>query len=421
MGKNVVGRVSKLVAGLVAVAMVLAIAGCSSRSGGGQAGTKSGEKVIKIGAAVSMSGSLSNEGKLVKDAYDLWQSYVNDNGGIEVGGQKYKVNIIFYDDKSDAQTSAKLTEKLITEDGAKFILGPFSSGITQATSRIGEKYGVVTMASLANADSLYEAGLKYLFSPLARNSTKLNGAIDMLSTLNPKPQTVGIVTPDDLAPLAMANGAKKYAESKGLNIVYFGKFPKGAQDISSIVTELKQKNPDVIFETGYLEDSLLVVRALKDLRVSPKLLVFPTAPVYPGFIKSLKADAEYVTVAQWWTPQMKWKDPVFGANENFVKLFRDRLKYEPTDQNAAAAATAVVLEVALQKAGTVDDAAKVQAALRNLDVETLLGRVKFDEKNMNSFGRAGVSQVQDGKITMIYPKQEGAQPIRYPTPAWDKR
>jgi branched-chain amino acid transport system substrate-binding protein len=106
----------------------------------------SAEKVLKLGASVGITGRLAKEGGYVKDGYTLWMEEVNKKGGIKVGNDRYKVEIVFYDDKSDPQTGAKLTEKLITEDKVKFILGPFGSGITLATSAIAEKYKVLTVA-----------------------------------------------------------------------------------------------------------------------------------------------------------------------------------------------------------------------------------------------------------------------------------
>ena len=82
------------------------------------------EKVLKLGASVCLTGRLAKEGNYVKDGYTLWQEEVNKKGGIKVGNDNYKVEIVFYDDKSDPQTGAKLTEKLITDDKVKFILGP---------------------------------------------------------------------------------------------------------------------------------------------------------------------------------------------------------------------------------------------------------------------------------------------------------
>jgi len=126
------------------------------------------QDVIKFGAAVSLTGAQSRFGNMVKNGYELWKDYVNDKGGIDVGGKKYKVTVIYYDDQSDPLVSAKLTEKLITEDKVQFLLGPYSSGITLATSAIAEKYDIINMACTANADSVYTRGTRMSFpsSPL---------------------------------------------------------------------------------------------------------------------------------------------------------------------------------------------------------------------------------------------------------------
>ncbi|MFO7312311.1 MAG: ABC transporter substrate-binding protein, partial [Bacillota bacterium] len=96
------------------------------------------EDVIRIGAAVSLTGTYAREGQLTRDGYLFWVEKVNAAGGIRVGDKRYKVELIVYDDRSDPQTSVRLTTRLITEDNVNFIFGPYSSGITNATSAIGE-------------------------------------------------------------------------------------------------------------------------------------------------------------------------------------------------------------------------------------------------------------------------------------------
>ncbi|MFA6505488.1 MAG: ABC transporter substrate-binding protein, partial [Treponemataceae bacterium] len=119
------------------VLLVLFIAfGGSVFAEGSKEGKKGGSDVIKIGASVALTGGLSRFGNMVKNGYEIWQEKVNAAGGISVGGTKKKVQVIYYDDQSDNQTSAKLTEKLITEDKVQFLLGPFGSGPTFATTAI---------------------------------------------------------------------------------------------------------------------------------------------------------------------------------------------------------------------------------------------------------------------------------------------
>jgi branched-chain amino acid transport system substrate-binding protein len=82
------------------------------------------EDVLRFGAAVSLTEPLSTEAKQMKDGYDFYVKQINDRGGISVGGKKYKVEIVYYDDASNPETAAKLTEKLLTEDKVNFLLVP---------------------------------------------------------------------------------------------------------------------------------------------------------------------------------------------------------------------------------------------------------------------------------------------------------
>src|ERR1700682_326408 len=111
------------------------------------------QETVKIGAAVSLTGNFAREGNLLKNGYAYWEKLINAAGGIDVAGKKTKVEVVYYDDESKPQSSARLTEKLITEDNVKFILGPYSSGIATATAAISERYKVITMRRMANADS----------------------------------------------------------------------------------------------------------------------------------------------------------------------------------------------------------------------------------------------------------------------------
>ena len=91
------------------------------------------DRKVRIGASVSLSGNYAPFGALVKKGYEVWAEWINARGGIRVGGEPHKVEMIYYDDMSDTKTSAKLTEKLITADSVNVILGPYSSGIAAAT------------------------------------------------------------------------------------------------------------------------------------------------------------------------------------------------------------------------------------------------------------------------------------------------
>ena len=76
-----------------------------------------GEKIIYLGAAVSETGKFSREGKDTRQGYGVWLDWVNNEyGGIKVGDERYKVELIMYDDEGDPDTAARLVEKLINQD-----------------------------------------------------------------------------------------------------------------------------------------------------------------------------------------------------------------------------------------------------------------------------------------------------------------
>jgi branched-chain amino acid transport system substrate-binding protein len=99
-------------------------------------------QTIRIGASVALSGPLSREGQLLRERYAFWADHINQSGGISVGGKRHTVQLVVYDNESNAATSERLTEKLITQNKGQFLLGPYSSPITLETSLIGEKYSV---------------------------------------------------------------------------------------------------------------------------------------------------------------------------------------------------------------------------------------------------------------------------------------
>jgi branched-chain amino acid transport system substrate-binding protein len=378
------------------------------------------QESIKIGAAVSLTGAQSRFGNMVKNGYELWKDYVNDKGGINVGTKKYKIAITYYDDQSDPQVSAKLTEKLITEDKVQFLLGPYSSGITLATSAIAEKYDMINMACTANADSVYTRGYKNVFSVLPPASVILDSFQDMLKTFSPAPKKVAIVSPTDLFPLNVAEGAQNYAKQAGLEISYFEKYPKGARDISSVLLKIKALNTDVLIGTGYLDDAILAVRQSKDQKVDFKAMVFTTGPELEDFTKNLGKDADYAYGVAWWMPEANFKCPVFGTTQTYVANYSKKFGSGITYQAAAASQGGVLLQLAIEKAKTLE-MDKVREGLLSYNGTTFWGSTKFDANGRNITGKSVTFQIQKGVIKTVFPKEVAQTAPMYPQPAWSAR
>jgi len=380
----------------------------------------SAEKVLKLGASVCLTGRLAKEGNYVKDGYTLWLEEVNKKGGIKVGNDRYKVDIIFYDDKSDPQTGAKLTEKLITEDKVNFILGPYGSGITLATSAIGEKYKVLTVACQANANNIYERGFKYIISILPPATYYLRPVIDLSQKLNPKAKTAAVIWADDAFPEYCGKGASDYCKEKGLNVVYEGKYPKDVKDLSSILLEAKNKNPDVLLGGTYFNDGLLITKQMKEQNFNVKMLGLSVGPQLPAFVENLGKDGEYVMGCEWWTPYSPWKDDFFGTSQNYAEMMKKRFGYTPSYHPTSASVAGLVLQMAIEKAGTLD-VDKVTETLRNMKVTTVWGPMAWNQAGQNIEIHSAAVQVLKGKMEVVYPFEGKTAQAIYPFVPWSKR
>src|SRR3546814_10735844 len=97
---------------------------------------------------------------------------INDAGGVKVGDKTYKVEIIYYDDESTTARGALLAERLIRQDGVKFMLDPYSSGLTTAIAPITEKHSIPMVEGNGAARSLFTKGYRYP----DRKSPRLNSS-----------------------------------------------------------------------------------------------------------------------------------------------------------------------------------------------------------------------------------------------------
>lgn len=381
------------------------------------------ENIIKIGAAVSLTGKMAYEGRLVKEGYEVWEDWVNSHGGITVGGKNYQVKMIYYDDESEPVRGAKLTEKLITQNKVQFLFGPFSSSITFATSAIGEKYGVITIAPMANATKVYERGYKYIFSVLAPAPMLMVPIAHMAKTLDPQPKTVAVISANDLFPLSCAEGFVEISKELGFEVVLFEKYPAGATDISALLTKIRHLNPDILAVAGYTADALMVMRQSKELNVNPQMYVFSVGVMIPSFVEELGADANYAYEGEWWLPTMKVEDKVFGTTADYVKACKDKFgsDYMPEYHVSGATTSGILLQLAIEKADSLDTE-KVRDALASLDVElSTWPAIAFNEKGQNVKWPHPVIQVQDGKYILVYPEESQEKAPIHPTPEWKKR
>ncbi len=378
-----------------------------------------GECVVKIGAAVSETGKYAREGKDVRQGYDLWADWVNgEGGGIAVGDQTCSAEIIFFDDESDPDTTARLIEKLITEDEVDVLLGPYSSSLTMSASAIAEKYDMIMVEGNGSSESLFERGFQNLFAVLTPAGNYGESALKSLADLGA--ETVVIAYEDTAFPTSVALGAEQWAIEYGLEVLAVETYPINVADVSGIMSKFKELEPDIFLGGGHFNDALLFVRAAKELDFNPKAMVITVGPSNPQFVEEVGADAEYIIGPTQWERTMAYADDYFGTAEEYAQRYEAMWSESPTYQAAESTATALALQLAIEAAGTLETGA-VRDALNALDTTLFYGPVNFDETGKNAGKPMGAVQIQDSEIVVVAPADSAVADIRYPMPAWSDR
>ena len=110
------GRKGVLSVTMVLMAFALVIAPCMSVN----AQPASKEKTLKIGLVTNFGWSLGFD---FKKGVELIAEVHNKRGGLMIGGERYKLDIISVDSKMSHEVSRAAVERLVYQDKVKFIVG----------------------------------------------------------------------------------------------------------------------------------------------------------------------------------------------------------------------------------------------------------------------------------------------------------
>jgi branched-chain amino acid transport system substrate-binding protein len=379
-------------------------------------------KPWKIGVAVSLTGVFGKDGNLVKDAYTLWKDAVNQQRGLN-GSQ---IELIFYDDKSDAALNAKLLEQLIVSDKVDLVLGGFGSSQVFAGSAVAEKYQYPLISGAASSNKLFERGFKYYFSTLGKATEEVRGCVEIFNAVQPKPKTAAIVGADILFTALACEGFKKYCESTGIEVVHYELFPMSLDDYNSLLAKVKSKNPDVLLVGSHLLVAMKTIKALKEIDFSPKAVAFSYGPTVPEFVKELKGDSEFVIAASEWTPNMPHKGPVFPSAADFNKIYFEKFNRYPDFVEAASAGGAIAQQMAVEQLKlkpplTKENRAAIMEKLHKETFDTFYGKIQFGEDGANVAHPPVAVQIQNGKLLNVFPLDFAEGKILFPFKPWKER
>jgi len=376
---------------------------------------------ITLGAAVSLTGKYSTNGKNTKDGYDLTVKMINDKGGVKVGGKSYNLAVKYYDDESNTARGAELAQRLIQQDGLKFVLGPYSSGLTKAVAPVTEQYKVPMVEGNGAARELFTKGYRYIFAVLTTSDQYLSSAIDLAAekadALGKKPSEIKIAMAFENDPFSqdVRAGVVDAAKAHGMQIVVDDQLPPELNDMTPTLVKVKALKPDILVVSGHAKGAATAVRQIGEMKVNVPIVAMThcdSAQIAEKFGDA----AEYTLCAQQWDATLTYKDDLFGTGANFAKLFKAAYDYDPPYQAAESAASVQVFADAFQRAGTLD-VEKVRDAIAATDMQSFYGNIKFDDTGKNIAKPMVLTQVLNGKYIVVAPTKWAAQQPVIPRPS----
>ena len=383
-----------------------------------------GDKIV-LGAAVSLTGKYSSNGVHTQNGYNMAVDRINSMGGVKVGGKTYKFEIIYYDDESNPKRAAQLAERLISQDGVEFMLGPYSSGLTKAMAPVTEKYGVPMVEANGASRSLFTKGYKYLFAVLAPANLYLDVAIRTAVELNGgNPVNIAMAFEQDAFSQDVRLGIVDAAADTGSKIVIDDKLPKELNDMAATLAKVKAVKPDVLVVSGHTKGALTAIRQIAEMKVDVPMLAMTHCDA-AKLSKQHGKNAQYALCASQWHKTLTYKDKWFKDGMTYDADFTKLFGYAPPYQAAESSAALLVFKDAFERANSFDQK-KVRDALAATDMQTFYGNIKFAPGGQNVSKPMVLFQVicdSSGKCEnkVVAPLKWASAKLIHPVPKWSER
>lgn len=364
---------------------------------------------IRIGIALSETGNLADSSKHYWRGIELWRDNINAHGGL-LGK---KVEFVTYDDRSDAATSARLYERLITNDNVDLLVSTIGSAQAATATAVAEKHKRVMINGGGASESIQQRGFKYIFQTAARISAYVDGIDPLMKKY--KVKSMAFISRDYAAARDMDKVLKGMAQKNGVSVVQDEYFPAGNVDFSSQIAKARQTRPELWVSVGYPNEAIEMVRQFHATNYTPKIFVH-NGVAQEDFLKATGKDGEGAIGMSLYEPSLKT-----SGNAEFVKDFKARYGYEPGYYSSFGYVAVYVLGEAVKKAGSLDQD-KIRDVLTTMKLDTIMGKHEVDPKTGMQIGIRGLLvQVQNGKREIVWPDELKSAEAKLPLPGSEAR
>lgn len=376
--------------------------------------SKPSVEVVRVGVLYPLSGDLASTGQDNQNGVILAAEEINAAGGIQsLGGAK--LELVFGDTQGNPDIGAQETERLIQQENVVAIIGAYQSSVTKPATQAAERLETPFIVNMAISDIITERGFQYTFRvcPKAQyyGRDQVLFVKDLANLAGYPVQRVALLYENTDFGTGTSLAQKAALQENGLEVVAEVSYTaEGATDLSNEVSQVLAANPDAILEVTYLNDSILIARALAEAGATIPLVDAAGGVVYPEYVEQLGDMAEgSFTLVEY--------SKYAAGGEELNTRFRERFGADITGNSAYAYQAVYVLADALERAGTLDKK-QLRAALAATDMpkgpHMILPaeRIRFDADGQNEFATLFMAQIQGGELVPVWPAEFAASKVR---------
>ncbi len=320
------------------------------------------------------------------------------------------------------EEAAHQAEKMIVQDGVRAIVGCYGSNHSIEVSKVCEKHGAVLWVQTAWTATLFDHKPKYTFRTNTYATPVEEAAVDfVVTTVVPRlgrSEALRTVVINEGSAYGVSCGTEtvRALESKKIkplfHLTYDTKYDGADIDFDGIVSRIREHNPDVLFASSFIRDSVGILNAMKKAKYRPPVIMTSSAG-FGLYTLNLAGDmTEGVLSAN--APALVAPAALNETGKRLQREYVSRLKgltgKQPSGFNAMAFCAAYsLLNDVLPKVDGELTANGIRSAAMALDIP--LGTypngwgLKFDTAGQNERCPVSVDQWQKGSLCTVWPAQ----------------
>lgn len=327
------------------------------------------EMTIKLGHVAPLSGPQAHYGKDNENGAKMAIEDLNAKGWT-IGGKKVKWELLSEDDQADPKVGTTVAQKLVDAKVAG-VIGHLNSGTTIPASKIYNDAGIPQITPSATNPKYTQQGYVGAFRNIA-NDLALGAATAMHGVKDLKKKNFAVIDDRTAYGQGVADVFKATITKNGGTIVAEQFTNDKAVDFRAILTQIKGKNPDVVFYGGMDAQAGPMLKQMKEMGINA---VFMGGDgICTTELAKLGGDAvgKNVVCAEGGSALSK-----MPGGAAFEKRYKEKYKadiqvYAPYVYDAVMAmATAI-------KTADSTDGKKIIAELKKLNMDGVTGKVAFE-------------------------------------------